>query len=185
MEKDYKKKALRTAIFIDGGYLDKVLKIDFNNARIDYNKLVKEITKGFDLFRTYYYYCMPYMSTPPTPEEKRRYRNAQQFIFNLNQIPRFELRKGILKKRGENEFWQKRVDNMLTVDLTRLSWNGAINQAILISGDDDNVPAVMDAKDAGVAVILYYLSNACSRELHRLCDERIEITKKLISKILR
>ena len=183
MAKDYVERLSRIALFIDAGYLEKVLKVDFKGARIDYKELVEEISSGFDLLRTYYYYCMPYMSNPSTEEEKERYRKKQKIIYSLKKIPRFELRQGKLKKQG-GEFEQKRVDVMLCVDLVRLSWNKAISQCIIISGDDDLVPAIKDAKDAGVAVILYYSSKACSRELHGLCDERIEITNKLISKIL-
>ena len=61
----------RLAIFIDGGYLDKLASEDFQ-LRIDYKKYVAEVvsviragTEGpLDLLRCYYYNCLPYQSDP-------------------------------------------------------------------------------------------------------------------------
>jgi hypothetical protein len=69
-----------TAIFIDAAYLDKVLYYDHNKKRVDYMKLTQELTAGNQLFRAYYYHCLPYQSNPPTEEEKRRYGKMHGFI---------------------------------------------------------------------------------------------------------
>lgn len=64
----------QVAVFIDGGYLDKVVYYDHQNKRLDYEKLVAEIAKPDELLRTYYYHCWPYQSNPPTPEESQRFK---------------------------------------------------------------------------------------------------------------
>lgn len=61
------------AVFIDGGYVDKVLHYDHNRQRVDYEKLVRMMVKPDDLLRAYYYHCMPYQSNPPSEDESRRY----------------------------------------------------------------------------------------------------------------
>jgi len=174
----------RVAVFVDGGYLDKVLEYDFGKAPIDYAKLAVELAAGQELLRVYYYFCMPFMSNPPTDDEKQRYQSKQRFIHRLALLPRFELRQGRLERRG-SEFEQKRVDTLLTVDLVRLRWRGQISRAVLVTGDSDFVPAIKDAKDSGVLVQLYYSKRSCHQELLQACDDRIEITHQLIDRILR
>jgi len=43
----------KAAVFIDGGYLDKVLEHDFSFARIEYSKFVAGLCEGHELFRIY------------------------------------------------------------------------------------------------------------------------------------
>ncbi len=73
----------RIAIFIDAGYLDKLLQREFDGARIDYVSLVREISNRVssekELLRVYYYNCLPYQSIPPTDEERARFARAQSF----------------------------------------------------------------------------------------------------------
>jgi hypothetical protein len=48
----------RTAIFIDGGYMDKVLLNEFGGTKISYERLTKEVASivhpNLDILRTYY-----------------------------------------------------------------------------------------------------------------------------------
>jgi uncharacterized LabA/DUF88 family protein len=172
------------AVFIDGGYLAKVLKDEFNGTRIDFLKLSKVICPGKRL-RTYYYNAPPYQSSLPTPEEKERYQKAMRFFHSIDRLERFEVVKGKTVKRytpeGKEYFAQKGVDVRLAVDLVRLSWAGHIKIAVLIAGDNDFVPAVKAAKDAGVIVKLYYSRKSSSDELLGTVDEAEEITEDLIN----
>ncbi len=70
----------RVAIFIDGGYLDYVLRQQFNMARVDYGKLAEYLAGGIDILRTYYYHCLPYQGNPPTAEESNRLASMQSFL---------------------------------------------------------------------------------------------------------
>jgi hypothetical protein len=56
----------RLAIFIDGGYLDAVLRDEFKGTRIDYEKIILGLTSSNTLLRSYYYTCEPWQSNPPT-----------------------------------------------------------------------------------------------------------------------
>ena len=58
--------ANRVAIFIDGAYLDNVIRSEFQNARIDYQALSERMSGDSDILRTYYYDCLPYQRDPPT-----------------------------------------------------------------------------------------------------------------------
>ena len=186
----------KAAVFIDGGYFAKILQ-GFGEPRLNFEDFSNELCKrsNAERFRTYFYDCMPYQGDPPTPEEKRRYKDKQSFITYLSKLPRFEVRLGKLSRFDSicnhcgsktREYKQKRVDHLLTVDLVRLSWRGMIQKAILITGDSDYVPAVKEAKDAGVLVQVYYYrgpNTTIHDELYALCDDRFKIDQDLINHI--
>ena len=176
------------AVFIDGGYLAKVLKDEFDEPRIDFLRLSEEICPGKRL-RTYYYNTLPYRGSYPDEKEKQRYQRARSFFDTIDRLNRFEVVLGKTVKRytydGKMFFIQKGVDVRLAVDLVRLSWAGHIKIAVLIAGDNDFVPAVKAAKDAGVIVKLYYSKNSSSDELLSAVDEAEEITWELINRCKR
>lgn len=173
-------KISRCAVFLDGGYIDKVLKNQFNDKNIDFLKFSNNLCSENDTrLRTYYYNCPPYQSNPPTEEEKERKAGYDKFKTSLIRLPRFEFREGKLVKRNE-EFRQKRVDTLICVDLVHLTFSKNIEKAILVSGDSDLSPGVKKIKDSMVITELVYSPQSCSDELYRLCDERQEITEELI-----
>lgn len=110
--------ANRVALFIDGAYLDYVLKEEFRGARIDYRALSERLAGDSDILRTYYYHCPPYQGNPPTREERERYSTQRSFFNTLDRLPRYTVRLGRLAFRGVDEhgrprFEQKRVDILL------------------------------------------------------------------------
>ena len=70
----------RTAVFVDGAYLDKVCEIHFGGMRIDYGLFVEAVVGGEELLRAYYYHCLPYLSQPPRPDETVRMRRKERFF---------------------------------------------------------------------------------------------------------
>lgn len=174
----------RAAVLIDGGYIAKILEIEFGRPKIDFYKFSETVCDKYERLRTYYYTCMPYQSSPPTKEERRRFSAMDKFIYTLRKLPRFEVRLGKLGWAG-GEFVQKRVDILLAVDLVRLSWGRQIGKAILVTGDSDFVPAVEAAKDAGILVQLYYSPTSIHDELLSTVDESFVITNKLIENVKR
>jgi uncharacterized LabA/DUF88 family protein len=173
----------RAGVFIDAGYFSKLLK-DHGRPRIDFqafSEILCEKVKA-ERFRTYYYDCMPFQSNPPTMEERERYASMDKFIHNLKRLDRFEVRLGRLQYI-DGSFKQKGVDVLLSIDVTKLSWRENIQKAILITGDSDFVPAVKEAKEAGVIVSVCYGSTNSTfihDELFNLCDNRILLDKKLL-----
>jgi uncharacterized LabA/DUF88 family protein len=181
----------RTAIFIDGAYLDFTLRDEFQSARIDYSELALKLAGGVDLLRTYYYHCLPYQPANPIPEEAQRFGAAQHFFAMLHRLPRFEVRLGVLAFRGRDEkeqpiFVQKQVDILLGVDLVLLAAKHQITHATILAGDSDFLPAVTAAKTEGVLIHLFHGSvHRPHVSLWDACDERTLITKNLIDSILR
>jgi uncharacterized LabA/DUF88 family protein len=181
----------RVACFIDGGYLDKVLRNEFSSAKIDYAKLAEWMAGGIPLLRTYYYHCLPYKSGTPTQDENERFSSMERFLNSLEKLPKFEVRKGKLEFRGwqgdgTQIYIQKRIDVLLAVDLTSLSAKGSITHAAILTGDSDYLPAIEMAKNQGVSICLFHGSkDKPHRELWQVCDERKAITADIIQIILR
>jgi uncharacterized LabA/DUF88 family protein len=181
---------MRIAIFIDGGYLEKIIKNEFSEVPIDFSKLVETLVGGRELLRTYYYNCLPYQSNPPTSEESERFANKERFFSYLRRLPRFSVRLGKLAYRGigsdgKKVFEQKGIDTLLSIDMVNLAATKQVSNIILLAGDSDYIPAVEVAKTHGVGVILYHSHNRDSYHINlwQICDERFPINQSLINKI--
>jgi len=174
----------RAAVFVDGAYLTKILDVDFGKPKIDLARFSEILCGDYERLRTYYYNCMPYQSSPPTDEERRRFASMDKFVYTLRKLPRFEVKLGRLGCVG-GEFVQKRVDIALAVDLVRLSCGRMIGKAVIVTGDSDFVPAIEAAKEAGVLVVLYYSPSSIHDELLSAVDESVVIDQSLISQVAR
>ncbi|MGO9095214.1 MAG: NYN domain-containing protein [Bryobacteraceae bacterium] len=179
-----------TAVFIDGGYLDKVLYREHGNARIDLEKLSRLVAEPDELLRAYFYHCVPYQGNPPTLEESGRYAGRHRFVTKLSLLPRFEVRLGRLVCRGIDRttggriFQQERVDCMIGVNKAILAGKGKITNAAIFTGDSDLMPAVESVKLEGVLTTLWHgginPENRPSAELYALVDERRQLTLELV-----
>lgn len=182
-------------VFIDGGYFVKIRENlgVYKLSIVKFSDLLCENSKMERLF-TFYYDCPPFQSNPPTEQEKIKKAGFDQFIYSLRHEPRLQVRLGKLSRidsECENcglqttKYRQKRVDNLLTVDLTRAIWKDNIHKAILVTGDSDFVPAVEEANRAQILTHVYYLKSANTTihdELYTACSERTEITKQFLEK---
>ena len=186
----------RLAIFLDGGYVDKLSYQEFN-VRPAYDRFSTAIAEHIrasthepvDLLRTFYYHCPPYQSNPPTDEETHRFSQARKFHQVLGRLPRFEVRLGRLAYRGRDDtgapiFQQKRVDLLLGLDFALLAGKQQITHAAIVSGDSDLLPAVVVAKREGVAVWLVHGPRrtkkgeaSYAQELWDAVDDRLEMTQ--------
>ena len=177
----------RIAIFIDGAYLANVLRNEFERARIDFQTLSDIIAGNAEILRTYYYNCLPYQGNPPQPEDKRRYDAARRFYDALMMLNRYEVRLGRLEFRGldsdgKPRFEQKRVDILLGVDMVQLAAKGHIQEAVIVAGDSDFIPAISAAKSEGVIVRLFH-GDQCHDDLRREVDERIRFDQAFINSV--
>ncbi len=140
------------AIFIDAGYLCsqmvQILSQRQSRSRSDLNltdpkafmqflvEKGKAVFPEAQLLRIYWYDAI---KNDPTTEHRR-----------LNEIPGVKLRLGHINNRGQ----QKGVDTKIVIDLIELSSNNAIQNAMIISGDNDIADAIERAQRYGIRVAL-------------------------------
>lgn len=172
----------KVAVFIDLGYINAVTR-KLGNLRINFENFIKSFinSEKEELYRTYFYYCPPFQSSPPTPEERLLQSNLDRFVKRLKSMPRTEVRMGKLTKTRRGEFVQKRVDTYFAIDLVKLAIKGSIKRAVLIAGDSDFVPPILEAKENDVIVKLVYYANTVQSELVEVCDERQEINAEYLN----
>lgn len=182
----------RVAIFIDGGYVDKILQRELGGVKISYRALSDKIAKCIhpdtDILRSYYYNCLPYKSNPPTQDESERFASMQDFFDAINRLPRFVVRLGRLARRGPNAngryfFEQKMVDVFLSIDLVHLSAKGSITHAAIVAGDSDFVPAIEMARNESLSIWLFRGARV-HNSLRDVADERVSITRDFVDSIL-
>ncbi len=170
----------KLAIFIDGGYLNRVLKKHFREARIDMLRFCEKICAEVDAerLRTYYYNCLPYVRKGNKEDMKRR-EKMQKYLTRLKRLPRFQVRLGRLQMIG-NEFKQKMVDVLMSLDIVNLCFSKQIHHAVIVAGDSDFVPAIKQAKDSGAIIHLFYHPETVHNEILDNADELHEITDDFI-----
>jgi uncharacterized LabA/DUF88 family protein len=169
----------RVAIFIDGSNLYYSLK-DLRIKRIDFRKLISLLSENKLLTSTYYYNASLNRGI-----NKERYWEQQKFFDFLRKIPNFKVilcRMRKHKKDGKVSFDVKGDDIYLAIDLVPGAYENLYEIAIIVSGDEDFVPAIQKAQKLGKKVINAYFRSTSSNYLKHICDESFcidEITEKI------
>ncbi len=178
----------KVAIFMDGGYIEKTLIHQFAGLCLRYDafaaRIADRIGSDVEIFRTYFFHCLPYKGNPPTEEESVRYSNRERFFNALRRNSRFDVQLGRLRRigpdpEGNYTYEQKMVDALLSLNLVKLSAKGIIQHAALVAGDGDFVPAVRAAKEDGVNIWLFHGSSR-HNALWETADERVELTEEFL-----
>ncbi len=140
----------RYAIMVDVGYIYAAAgELLFSASsrreyRVDADKLIQALIRHADgqvpggLLRVYWY-----------DAARDRVPTIDQRV--IAQMPWVKLRLGNLNARGQ----QKGVDAQIRADMEALARHRAVNDAILVAGDEDMVPAVEAAQAFGVRVHLW------------------------------
>ncbi|GAA4238544.1 hypothetical protein GCM10022254_54940 [Actinomadura meridiana] len=164
----------RCALFVDAGYLlaDGAMAVhgtrhretvswDFGGLLQLLGNLARERT-GMPLLRCYWYEA--------TVEGRRSPEHDA-----LADLPGLKLRINQIRP-GRREG----VDTEIHRDLMTLARNGALTDAVLVSGDEDLARVVADAQDFGVRVTIVHVAVdgnwTISRTLRQECDDLIEIS---------
>ncbi len=137
---------MKVCIFIDGqNFYRSLLRYD-ESLRVDYDRLATWITQAVGgpsaQFGGAYYYVGVSADAPPLVEN---------FLKGLELRPGYFVKREVRVRRtgrcpscgADYEYTtEKRVDTRLVADLIHYAANGAYDAAVLVSGDDDFVPAV-------------------------------------------
>ncbi|PIN77608.1 NYN domain-containing protein [Candidatus Woesearchaeota archaeon CG10_big_fil_rev_8_21_14_0_10_34_12] len=161
----------KCAIFINGSYINKILKSQFSEAKVDYLKFSEKICSDLKLrrLRTYFYHCLPLVRNN-NPQDISRKANMQKFLANLKRLPIFEIKLGKLQII-RNQFKQKMIDVLMSLDTANISYEKQVQHIILIAGDSDFIPAIKKAKDCGIITHLFYNPSSVHNEILDEIDE--------------
>ena len=158
----------RIAIFVDAGYLyaqgsasifgqkreRKALRIDPCAVVESLRNLADDKVPGAYLLRIYWYDGL--VKGVPSAEQKA-----------LASLPDVKMRFGFVNSEGQ----QKGVDTRIVMDLVELARNGAITDALLLSGDEDLRIGVEIAQSYGIRVHLLGIQPAAGSQSPNLRDE--------------
>ena len=139
----------RVAVFVDAGYLFAQASVALAGKKLprgrmllDHERAVETLeafgkrVSGVPLLRIYWY---DGTSTGPTAQH-----------ITLAHVAGLKMRLGFVNSVGE----QKGVDSLIVTDMIALARNGAMTDAVLLSGDEDLRVGVQQAQEFGVRVHL-------------------------------
>ena len=167
-------------LFIDGGYLDKILtKIgnefwNTENIEIDYSKLRNGFSKVF------YYNCLPGKRNDESDVEfQKRIKIREEFYNDLKLLDSYHVFEGVTFGR-KSKIRQKAVDIMIAVDMLRHSYRKNMDKTTLLTGDLDFKPLLEALVLEGMHTSILYSKESISNELLYSADSNQRITIKTI-----
>ncbi len=164
----------RVFIFIDGSnFYHSTWK---KGKKIKFRKLIKVLVGERVLINLFYY-----VANLDIKIDEKKYWQHQKFLNILRKIPKFEiilctLRK-VKNKEGNFDFVLKGDDIHLAVDLVDKANKNEYDTAILVSGDEDFVPAIKIVQREGKKVENVYFSESSSNTLRVICDKSLCLDK--------
>ena len=175
---------MKICIFFDGQNFYRSLQRYDETLRVDYDRLATWITQSVGgpaaIFGGAYYYVGVSSDAPQVVEG---------FLKGLELRPGYFVKRDRRVRRSvrcpacgaENEYTtEKRVDTRLVADLIHYAANGAYDAAVLVSGDDDFVPAVEAVNALGKQVwVATWSAEELSNDLRVRCFGHIHLSDGL------
>ena len=160
----------RISIFIDGSNLYHSL----NKVKIDFEKLIIELTKNRILTNVFYY-----IAPLDITSNEEKYWKHQKFLAELEKIPKFKVVLCTLRKHENKDgtfgFDVKGDDVYLANDMLIGAYEDLYDTAILVSGDEDFVPVVNTLKRLNKKTENAFFTKTSSKKLRKLCDKTINL----------
>lgn len=129
--------------------------------RFDFSGFVQKLTQGMDLIKVYFVCSTPAGSGGPGLQRFYDWLDGQEFFY----VKQFERR-----ANDQGEHREKQVDVYLATQVVALAYENAYDIAIIVSGDEDYVPAIEVVQQKGKIVIAVSSAAMLSDELRRKAD---------------
>ena len=169
-------------IFFDGQNFYRALLRYDDSLRVDYDRLATWITQAVagpaGVFCGAYYYVGISADAPPLVEGFLKGLELRPGYF-VRREPRVR-RAGHCPSCGNDYEYttEKRVDTRLVAELIQYAANGAFDAAVLVSGDDDFVPAVEAVNALGKRVwVATWSAEELSSDLRVRCFGQIRLSE--------
>jgi uncharacterized LabA/DUF88 family protein len=177
---------MKICIFFDGQNFYRSLQRFDDNLRVDYDRLASWITQAVGgagaMFGGAYYYVGVSPDAPQVVESFLKGLELRPGYFVMRE-PRVRRSVRCPSCGADNEYTtEKRVDTRLAADLIRYAANGAYDAAVLVSGDDDFVPAVEAVNALGKQVwVATWSPDELSNDLRVRCFGHVRLGEGLSS----
>lgn len=161
----------RVSIFIDGSNLYHSLK-SLNIDEINFDKLVQKLKGDRQIVSVFYYNAPLDINYNP-----KKYWEQQRFFDKLRKLPFFhvvlcKMRK--IRRNGKVVSYEVKGDDVyLTVDLISGAYENLYDVAVIVSGDEDFVPALKKVQKLGKKVENAYFISSSSSALKHASDKSI------------
>jgi uncharacterized LabA/DUF88 family protein len=172
---------MKVYIFIDGQNFYRALQRYDETLRVDYDRLATWITQAVGgpsaFFGGAYYYVGVSPDAPPRVEGFLKGLELRQGYY-VRREPR-KRRTGRCPACGVDYDYttEKRVDSRMVAELIHFAANGTYDAAVLLSGDDDFVPAVEAVNALGKQVwVATWSAEELSTELRVRCFGQIRLS---------
>jgi len=172
---------MKICVFIDGqNFYRSLLRFD-EALRVDYDKLARWITQAVDgptaTFAGAYYYVGVSADAPALVEGFLKGLELRPGYF-VKREPRVRRTGRCTACGAVYEYTtEKRVDTRLVADLIQLAANDAFDAAVLVSGDEDFVPAVEAVNALGKQVwVATWSAEELSKDLRVRCFGEIHLS---------
>jgi uncharacterized LabA/DUF88 family protein len=99
---------------------------------------------------------------------------VEKYWESIEQLHDTEVRFGAL--RGKKPRRHKGVDIQLAVDMLVGSFNKLFDVAVLVAGDEDFVPLVVEVQRRGVSVVVAAVPGHISQELRGVADRYVDLS---------
>ncbi len=172
---------MKISIFFDGQNFYRALQRFDESLRVDYDRLAAWITQqvggSVAVFGGAYYYVGITADAPPMVEGFLRGLELRPGYF-VKREPRVRRTGRCVACAAEYEYTtEKRVDTRLVADLIHYAANNAYDAAVLVSGDDDFVPAVEAVNALGKQVwVATWSAEELSKDLRVRCFGHLHLS---------
>ncbi|MBS3100142.1 NYN domain-containing protein [Candidatus Pacearchaeota archaeon] len=174
----------RVILFIDGSNFYYGLKWlygeDKELSNFNFLKFGEKLAGKRDLIRVYYYNApLDYKNN------QEKYAKQQKFFNKITSTDKVKLILSRLQKRrikGTNKFYYVVKGDYihLASDIIRGAYEDMYDEAILVSGDGDFIPAIKIVQEKGKIVENAYFKLSLSWHLKQECDNSINLTKEIL-----
>ena len=167
----------RVSIFIDGSNLYHNLKR--YNIKIKFEDIIKKLETKREVINIFYYTALL-----DKEYDTKGYEKHKNFLDKIKEIPRFNVilcnLKKIVLKDGTIDYKIKGDDVYLATDLIRGAYEDLYDVAIIVSGDEDFIPAIKLAQKNNKKVINAFFPKSSSYLLRNCCNGSINLKKALL-----
>ncbi len=161
----------RVCVFIDGQNLYYRLREDGHAtdrwSESEWSSFLSQLCPPESLVEAYYY-------NAELPEHHPRHQRQLSYLERMDHHPDIMVRRGYVRGHGD-EMREKRVDSLIVADMVSLAYENAYDIAVLLSGDEDFVPAVEAVQKLGKKVRVVCSEQNLAQELEDSADQYVPL----------